>query len=94
MGFIQKDALRTMIITYFGLLLGYLNKVVLFLLILNTEEIGLINLILSVGLLFAQLSNLGVINAIAKLLPFFRDNSEQKQCQSVIYLAKPIALLL
>jgi O-antigen/teichoic acid export membrane protein len=79
MGFIQKDALRTMIITYFGLLLGYLNKVVLFLLILNTEEIGLINLILSVGLLFAQLSNLGVINAIAKFLPFFRDNSEQKQ---------------
>ena len=35
MGFIQKDALRTMVITYFGLLLGYLNKGVLFVLILN-----------------------------------------------------------
>ncbi len=79
MGFIQKDALRTMIITYLGLLLGYLNKGILFVLILSTEEIGLINLILSVGLLFAQLSNLGAINAIAKFLPFFRENNEQKQ---------------
>lgn len=79
MGFIQKDALRTMIITYLGLLLGYLNKGILFVLILSTEEIGLINLIVSVGLLFAQLSNLGAINAITKFLPFFRDNSEQKQ---------------
>jgi O-antigen/teichoic acid export membrane protein len=79
MGFIQKDALRTMVITYFGLLLGYLNKGILFVLILSSEEIGLLNLILSVGLLFAQLSNLGVINAIAKFIPFFKDNSEQKQ---------------
>ena len=79
MGFIQKDALRSMIITYFGLLLGYLNKGILFVLILSTEEIGLINLILSVGLFFAQLSNLGAINAIAKFLPFFRDDSAKKQ---------------
>lgn len=79
MGFIQKDAFRTMIINYLGLLLGYLNKGILFVLILSTEQIGLINLILSVGLLFAQLSNLGAINAIAKFLPFFRENDEQKQ---------------
>ena len=79
MGFIQKDALRTMIITYLGLLLGYLNKGILFVLILSTEEIGLINLILSVGLLFAQLSNLGAINAISTFLPFFRDDSAKKQ---------------
>ena len=79
MGFIQKDAFRTMIINYLGLLLGYLNKGILFVLILSTEEIGLVNLILSVGLLFAQLANLGAINAIAKFLPFFKDDSNRKQ---------------
>lgn len=79
MGIIQKDALRTMIITYFGLALGYLNKGLLFVLILSPQEIGLVNLILSVGLLFAQFSNLGAINAIAKFLPFFRDSDNQKQ---------------
>lgn len=79
MGFIQKDAFRTMIINYLGLVLGYLNKGILFVLILSTDEIGLLNLILSVGLLFAQFSNLGAINAIAKFLPFFRENDGQKQ---------------
>lgn len=68
-----------MLINYLGLLLGYLNKGILFVLILSTEEIGLLNLILSVGLLFAQFSNLGAINAIAKFLPFFRENNDQKQ---------------
>lgn len=79
MGIIQKDAFRTMLITYSGLLLGYLNKGLLFVLILSPEEIGLVNLVLSVGLLFAQFANLGAINAIAKFLPFFRDNDNQKQ---------------
>lgn len=79
MGFIQKDALRTTLISYIGLLLGYLNKGILFVFILSTEQIGLINLILSVGLLFAQLSNLGAINAISKFLPFFKDNKDQKR---------------
>ena len=79
MGFIQKDALRTMVITYFGLLLGYLNKGVLFVLILKTEEIGLVNLILSVGIFFSQLSNLGSINAIARFLPYFKESKVQRQ---------------
>lgn len=79
MGFIQKDTLRTVLISYIGLLLGYLNKGVLFVLILSTEQIGLVNLVLSVGILFSQLSNLGTINAIAKFSPFFDDRIGQKQ---------------
>ena len=57
MGFVQKDSLRTMLISYVGIGLGYVNKGLLFLLILSTEQIGLINLIVGVGILFAQLSN-------------------------------------
>ncbi|MCE3294352.1 MAG: hypothetical protein K0R65_66 [Crocinitomicaceae bacterium] len=68
-----------MIINYLGLLLGYLNKGILFVMILSTDKIGLLNLVLSVGLLFAQFSNLGAINAIAKFLPFFRESRDQKQ---------------
>jgi len=78
-GFIQKDTIRTVIISYLGLILGYLNKGVLFVLILSTEQIGLVNLILSVGILFSHLSNLGTINAIAKFAPFFDDRANQKK---------------
>lgn len=79
MGFIQKDALRTMVLNYLGMVLGYINKGVLFLVIFQPEQYGLINLILSVGILFAHLSNLGSINAIMRFLPFFRENEDQKQ---------------
>ncbi len=79
MGIIQKDTIRTLFISYLGLILGYVNKGVLFVLILSTEQIGLINLILSVGLLFSQLANLGTINSIPKFLPLFNNNKDQKQ---------------
>ena len=46
-------------ISYVGIGLGFLNKGLLFLLILSTEQIGLVNLLIAVGILFAQLSNFG-----------------------------------
>lgn len=71
MGIIQKDSIKSTIISYFGLFLGYLNKGVLFVYILTTEQIGLINLILSLSVLFAQFSNFGVLNSIIKFNHFF-----------------------
>ena len=73
MGIVQKDALRISILSYLGLVLGYLNKGVFFIWFLSTEQIGLINLVVAVGLLFAKLSNLGTINAIWKFFPFFKN---------------------
>lgn len=77
MGFIQKDALTTTIITYLGIALGYLNRGVLFLLLFTSEQIGLVSLIITAGLLFAQLSNLGSIYVSWRFFPFFR-NRERK----------------
>jgi O-antigen/teichoic acid export membrane protein len=77
MGHIQKSAFRTMILSYLGIILGYLNKGFLFLIILSTEQIGLINLILSIGLLFAQFANLGTVYTTWKFTPFFK-NEEKK----------------
>src|SRR5690554_6067295 len=73
MGFVQKDAFRTMVLSYMGLVLGYLNKGVLFIVFLTTDEIGLVNLIVTLGLLFAQFSNLGTVYATWKYFPFFRN---------------------
>src|SRR3989338_685823 len=76
-GIIQKDALRTTFISYMGLILGYLNKGVLFLIFLSTEQIGLQSLILSVGLLFAQFSNLGTSYTVWRFFPFLRNKDKQ-----------------
>lgn len=77
MGIIQKDASQTMLISYTGIILGYINKGLLFLIILSTEQIGLINLIYSIGMLFAQFANFGAIYSTWKFLPFFK-NTERK----------------
>ncbi len=64
-----------MLISYVGLMLGYLNKVVLFIHIFTAEQIGLVNLILSLGMLFSQFANLGTINAVIKFLPYFKEKN-------------------
>ena len=76
MGLVQQDALRTTLISSFGLILGYLNKGLFFLLIFSTEQIGVVNLIFSLGILFAQFSNFGTVYSIWKFFPFFK-NKEQ-----------------
>ena len=76
MGIIKKDALRTMVISYVGIILGYINKGLLFLIILSTEQIGLVNLLVSVGTLFAQFANLGTIYTTWKFFPFFKNKEK------------------
>lgn len=66
-----------MILSYIGLVLGYFNKGYFFILLLSTDQIGLVNLLIAVGILLAQLSNLGTIYTIWKFFPFFR-NAEKK----------------
>ncbi len=77
MGIVQKDAFRTSILSFFGLSLGYVNKAVLFILLLTQEQVGLVNLILTVGLLFGQLSNLGTIYSAWRFFPFFRNEDKR-----------------
>ena len=77
MGIVKKDASRTTLISFVGLGLGYLNKALLFILFLTTTQIGLVNLLLTTGLLFAQLSNLGSIYVTWRFFPFFRNAEKQ-----------------
>ncbi|MEJ6617074.1 MAG: polysaccharide biosynthesis C-terminal domain-containing protein [Crocinitomicaceae bacterium] len=91
MGIIQRDAFRTMIISYLGLVLGYLNKGVLFVIILQTDQIGLINLLISIGLLFSQFASLGVVNTTWKFFPYFRN--EDRNNYGFLKLVVIIALI-
>jgi len=91
MGLIQKDALRTMILSYLGIVLGYINRGFLFFLFLKPQEVGLINLTVSVGMLFAQCANLGTIYSVWKFFPFFKNNKEKSQ--SLLMLNSLIVLM-
>ncbi|MEN9302771.1 MAG: hypothetical protein RL264_1200 [Bacteroidota bacterium] len=73
MGIVQKDAFKTTLISFVGLGLGYFNKAYFFIHFMTQEQVGLVNLILTVGLLFATLSNLGTVFAAWRFFPFFRN---------------------
>ena len=77
MGIIQKDALRTAFLSYLGIGIGTINRAVLFVICLSTEQIGLVNLIVSVGLLFAQMANLGSVSSILKFFPYFKNDNKK-----------------
>ena len=75
MGIVQKDAIRTSFISFLGLILGYLNKGFLFVVLFSSAQVGLVNLIMNVSLLFAQFANLGTNYSSWRFFPFFRNES-------------------
>ena len=73
MGIIQKQAIKGTFYSYLGVLVGFVTAGLLFPLILTTNEIGLVNLLVSFSVLFAQFASLGFTNVINRLFPYFRD---------------------
>lgn len=73
MGIVQRDSFRITLISYAGAGLGYLNKIFLFTNFLDTEQVGLANLLVTISLIYAQFAALGNRNIITRFFPFFND---------------------
>jgi O-antigen/teichoic acid export membrane protein len=85
MGIVVRQSFKTLIITYLGLIVGYINTLFLYPLVLTDEQIGLIRLLISVTFLFATFASLGAINIPAKFFPYF-DNKEEKHKGFLFFL--------
>ncbi|MFO8055380.1 MAG: polysaccharide biosynthesis C-terminal domain-containing protein [Bacteroidales bacterium] len=77
MGIVERDSFRISLIAYAGAVIGYLNKLFLFTNFLTTEQVGLANLIITISLIYAQVSALGSRNIILRFFPFFNDPKNQ-----------------
>lgn len=77
MGRVQSQSLRNTIITYLGTGLGFVNLILLFPRFLGPEELGLVNLLPQIAVLFAQVSSLGFGGTIIRFFPYFRDRRRQ-----------------
>ena len=84
MGVVQKEALKSTVYSYAGIGIGYFNKVYLFIEFLSLQQIGLLNLMLSLGSLFASISNLGTTNSTWRFFPFVQ-NKEKKHHGFFVY---------
>lgn len=77
MGIVQKAGFRLTLVSYTGVLIGYVNKILLFTNYLSTEQVGLANTLVSVAAIFAQFSALGMTGVTLRFFPFFRDEKRQ-----------------
>ncbi len=77
MGVIKKQSIYNTIILYSGIILGYINAVLLFPKYLTPEQYGLTRILLTVTLLATQFSQFGMVNITMRFFPFFRNIKEK-----------------
>jgi O-antigen/teichoic acid export membrane protein len=69
----KQGALNT-IISYIGVSIGYVNTILLFPLFFTPEQFGLTRVMLSLGMILSQFSQLGLSSVIIKFLPYFKSD--------------------
>jgi O-antigen/teichoic acid export membrane protein len=77
LGIVQRQALLNTIINYVGVVVGFVNIVVLFPMFLSEDEFGLTRLTLSLATAMAQLSSFGVHRIAVKFFPVYRTQEGQ-----------------
>lgn len=94
MGIIQKQSISGTIYSYVGVALGFVTTGILFPRIFSTEQVGLLRLLVSYSVLFAQFASLGINTATIKLFPHFRDKEKKHHGYLGIVLLVVIAGLV
>ena len=78
MGKILKQSFWSTIIIYVGVLLGFINSIILFPKYLSTEQIGLIRQIISASTLLLPLTTFGVSATYLKFFPSYKEDNKLK----------------
>lgn len=78
MGQVRRDSIINTAITYTGIGLGYLNKGLLFPLLLSPAQVGLANVIMLMVSFFGQFSTLGTGMIVMRFIPFMKNKEDGK----------------
>lgn len=77
MGIIKRQGIYNTVLSYTGVIIGFVNILVIQPLFLSTEEIGLVRVLYSFSVLLASLMPLGITNATTRFFPVFRDHANR-----------------
>ncbi len=91
MGVIRRQTIKGSMYSYFGVLLGFIITGLLLPNALSTDENGVIKLLVSYSVLFAQLAGLGFNSVTTRLFTFFRN--KQKNHNGFFFIALIINIL-
>ena len=91
MGIVIKQSIRSSIIAYIGVLIGYFNIMWLFPYFMSAEQVGLMRLIQVSASLLATFGQVGLPQTIIR---FFPENKEEKSFFSFVRLAGLLGFLV
>ncbi|MCL4639445.1 MULTISPECIES: lipopolysaccharide biosynthesis protein [Olivibacter] len=90
MGIIKQQTLKGTFFSYIGVFIGFVTNTFILTKVLDTDQVGLINILTSFSLIFAQFAILG-FNATARYFPYFRN--EKNKHNGYLFLACAISLI-
>ncbi|MCF6185196.1 MAG: oligosaccharide flippase family protein [Bacteroidales bacterium] len=73
MGIIAKQSIKGTFYTYAGAAIGFINVGLLMPKFFRADEVGLINILIALTLIFSQFSTLGFSSVNTRIFPYFRD---------------------
>jgi len=91
MGIVKKQAYKNTIVSYGGMIIGFVNLILLYPRFLTTEQLGLFQLLIALSVLYSLIASMGVPSIIVKYFPFFR--TEDRTHNGFIALAGRLALV-
>src|ERR1700752_2456817 len=77
MGIVKRDGLKLALVSWAGLLLGFVNKILLFPKYLEADQVGLATVLVNISVLFAQLASIGTPTLILKFFPYFNNEAHK-----------------
>jgi O-antigen/teichoic acid export membrane protein len=77
MGIVKAQAYKNTIVSYGGMVIAYVNTVLLFPLFVSASEYGFYNLIISISVLYSLAASMGVPSILAKYFPFYRTDDKK-----------------
>ncbi len=76
MGIIQKQGIQNTIITYLGIIIGFVSLIIVQPFLLSKEEVGLIRVLFAFSSLVASIIPLGITSITVRYFPVFRNKEE------------------
>jgi O-antigen/teichoic acid export membrane protein len=76
MGIIIRQSIKGSFWSYLGLVLGYINLGIIMPQVMETDQIGLIQLFAAISILFSQFATLGFTSVINRMFPVFRNRAK------------------
>ncbi|MFA5011635.1 MAG: polysaccharide biosynthesis C-terminal domain-containing protein [Ignavibacteria bacterium] len=79
MGIIRTQSIKNSIFSYIGVLLGYINLILLFPNYFTTEQFGLIQLLIIIAEVYSLLSAGGLTTSVIRFFPFYKSVDKQHE---------------